>query len=371
MVSAFWIGEGDLDEFQKKAVGGMGATESFLLTGPAGSGKTNILLLRAKWLKLKNISNFKIVVFTASLREFFQHGCIQYDLPADYAVTAMQLFRELLAEYGLEAESTGNFEEDRSLLAGVLKSFITDNGIEDIFEALLIDEAQDYTDTELFIFRSLAERLVIAADSRQSIYRVAQTPGLMENLVDGNVVRLKYHYRSGHNICLVADGINKDYITYPHITGECKYDEAARPSSVSKLQCDTFQSQVSEIISKLHEELLLYPGEKIGVFFPRANQVAEFKNSLSVSALPDKDRVITWTLHSSKGWEFRSVHIGGCEALPQMRATQKRLTYTGILRGKTSVSLYYSGSIPGYLESALRVLSPPAADPSFDNLFGV
>lgn len=369
-MSAFWIGEGDLDEFQKKAVGGMSADASFLLTGPAGSGKTNILLLRSKWLKLKNISNFKIVVFTASLKEFFQHGCAQYNIPGDYAVTAMQLFRDLLAEYSLECDSTGNFEEDRTLLAGILKSFITDNKIHNIFEALLIDEAQDYSDTELFIFRALAERLIIAADSRQSIYRVAQTPGLMESLVDGNTVKLKYHYRSGHNICQVADGINKDYKTYPHITGECKYDESARPSSVHIMKCDSLQSQIAEIISKLRDELLLYPGEKLGVFFPKANQVAEFKNSLAASNVSDKDRIIVWTLHSSKGWEFRSVHMGGCESLSQMRATQKRLAYTGILRGKTSVSLYYSGNIPGYLESALRVLSPPAEDPTFDTLFG-
>lgn len=370
MSGAFWIGEGDLDDFQKSAVSGVSIQDSFLMTGPAGSGKTNILLLRAKWLKLKNLSNFRIVVFTASLRDFVQIGCEQYQLPAEYAVTAMQLFRELLSEYDVVIDSTGNFEEDRALLAGAAKSLIDDNGIEGIYEALLIDEAQDYTDTELYVFRALAERLVLAADSRQSIYRVSQTSGLMESLVEGKVVRLKYHYRSGHNICVVADGVLKDANTYPRMAGECKYDEKAKPSSIVKKSCADFREQISMIIGKLGEELALYPGEKIGVLFPKNHQVAEFENALAASGLPEKDRVLCCTIHSSKGWEFRSVHIGGCEVLHQMRATQKRLAYTGILRGKTSVTLYFSGNIPGYLESALRIVSPPLPDPDFGSLFG-
>lgn len=370
MTGTFWIGEGDLDEFQRSAVSGVSIHDSFLMTGPAGSGKTNILLLRAKWLKLKNVSNFRIIVFTASLRDFLQIGCEQYELPAEYAATAMQLFREILSEYDVVIESTGNFEEDRALLAGAVKSLLDEHEIENIFEALLVDEAQDYTDTELSIFRTLAERLVLAADSRQSIYRVSQTAGLMDNLVGGNVVRLKYHYRSGHNICVVADGVLKDANTYPRIAGECKYDEKARPSSIVKKPCANFHEQITMIIGKLEEELALYPGEKIGVLFPKNHQVAEFENALAASGLPEKNRILCCTLHSSKGWEFRSVHIGGCEVLHQMRATQKRLAYTGILRGKTSVTLYFSGNMPGYLESALRTVSPPLPDPEFSSLFG-
>ncbi|MGF6110389.1 UvrD-helicase domain-containing protein [Pseudomonas frederiksbergensis] len=372
MAGAFWIGEKDLDEFQVDAVKGIPEESSFMLTGPAGSGKTNILLLRSKWLIFKSISNIKIVSFTSSLKDFIKIGSEQYGLPVENSCTAMYLFKEFLNEYDIPFETSGNFEEDRAMLAGKISSLLAENPIDPIYEALLVDEAQDYSDTELYIFRALAERLVLACDSRQSIYRVSQTQGLIEKLAEGNRVDLKYHYRSGYNICRVAEGLLMDKVTYPGISGSSKYKEKSKPSSVVINVCADLQEQITVILSNLEGELQLYPGERLGVLFPKNLQVAEFQNKLAASAFTQdqRDNICSFTLHASKGWEFTSVHIGGCESLSKMGAVQKRLIYTGILRGKTSVNLYYSGSVPGYIGSALRVLSPPPSDPNFGSLFG-
>lgn len=372
MTDVFWVGEDDLDEFQVNAVRGIADDASFMLTGPAGSGKTNILLLRSKWLILKRISNLKIVVFTSSLRDFVRIGSEQYNLPAENVCTGMQLFRNILEEYGVPFEPTGAFEDDRNMLAGKVRALLVERNVGPIYEALLIDEAQDYSDTELYIFRSLTERLVIACDSRQSIYRVTQSEGLIEELTDHNSVALKYHYRSGYRICRVADGLLMDKITYPEISSTSKYKEKEKPSSIDPNECDSFQDQVSAIIAKLFNEVGLYPGERLGVLFPKSVQVAEFQNALSVADTNNilSNYVYCLTLHASKGWEFTSVHIGGCESISKMGAVQKRLLYTGILRGRTSVNLYYTGSMPGYVGSALRVQSPPAAEPEFASLFG-
>lgn len=372
MTSAFWIGEGDLDEFQVDAVKGIPEDASFMITGPAGSGKTNILLLRSKWLIYKAVSNIKIVSFTSSLKDFIKIGSGQYGLPVENSCTAMYIFREFLNEYDVPFETIGNFEEDRAMLSGKISSLLADNPIDPIYEALLIDEAQDYSDTELHIFRALAQRLILACDSRQSIYRVAQTQGLIEKLAEGNRVDLKYHYRSGYNICRVAEGLLMDKVTYPRISGSSKYDEKSKPSSIIIKSYDSLQDQITAILECLKGELELYPGERLGVLFPKNIQVAEFQNKLAASAFDQgqRENICCFTLHASKGWEFTSVHIGGCELLSKMGAVQKRLIYTGILRGKTSVNLYYSGNVPGYIDSALRVLSPPPSDPSFGSLFG-
>ena len=370
MLHTFWIGEKDLDKEQSKAVQGIPLSESFLLRGPAGSGKTNILLLRSKWLKLKKLSEFRIVVFTSSLRSFVQAGCEQYGIPPENVVTGIQFLKNLLAEYNVDFESSGNFEADRTLLAGKAKALLESKGIAEIYDALLVDEAQDYTDTELLVFRKLTSRLVLAADARQSIYRATHTPGLLEKLVADSVVSLKYHYRSGLKICIVADAILKDSANFPAVRGECKYDEKARPSSVVLVECASFTSQIQTILEKLTPQLSLYPGEKIGVLFPKREQEVQFSDALADSAVAEKDRVWTDTLHGAKGWEFRAVHIGGCEALYKMGAIQKRLVYTGVLRGRTSATLYFSGSVPGYLEGAVSLLLPPQEDPDMAKLFG-
>lgn len=372
MSSAFWISSDQLDAEQRHAVEGIGADSSFLLRGPAGSGKTNILLLRAKWLTLKKLSDLKIVVFTSSLRDFVAEGLAQYIAGSDVAVTQMHFFKNLLSEYGVSYELSGSFEVDRKLLAGKVKSMIDAGQVSnDYCGTLLVDEAQDYTDTELLVFRGLTKRLVLAADSRQSIYQETHTPMLPEQLVDHNVINLLHHYRSGLNLCKLADGILSDAVAYPRVSPGCRYREKDRPSSVAAVPCDDFHGQMKEIVDKIERQLILYPGERIGVLFPKRDQVLEFKKYVQGVLLEEAvSRLRVYTLHAAKGWEFVAVHIGGCELLPRMGAVQKRLIYTGILRGKTSVNLYYSGRLPGYLDAALAHLVPPEGDPSFDSLFG-
>jgi superfamily I DNA/RNA helicase len=371
-MSTFWVSKEELDTEQSRAVEGIAAPTSFLLRGPAGSGKTNILLLRAKWLTLKNLSNFRIVVFTSSLRAFVAAGCEHYGIDPALAVTQMSFFRNLLNEYSVPFDLSNNFELDRTMLAGKAMSLIESRNISsDYCTALLIDEAQDYTDTELLVFRRLTKRLLLVTDSRQSIYRATHTPGLPEQLVNDNIVTLRYHYRSGLHLCKVADAILADTSSYPRLQGECRYAELQRPSSVTRVSCASFHDQVQAILVNLRLQLDLYPDERIGVLFPKREQLTEFRESLSTSGLGDPQGMIwTDTLHSAKGWEFRAVHLAGCEQLYRMGATQKRLIYTGVLRGKTSVHIYYSGHLPGYLEAALGVLGPPPADPTLDDLFG-
>jgi superfamily I DNA/RNA helicase len=371
MSAAFWVSGDDLDADQAKAVEGIPENASFLLRGPAGSGKTNILLLRAKWLTYRKLSDFKIVVFTASLRKFVEEGCKHYGIDPTSAVTQMTFFKGILDEYSVPYELTKSFETDRNMLAGKLMSLIESRGItQDYCCTLLIDEAQDYTDTELLVFRKLTKNLVLAADSRQSIYRTTHTPELPERIVEGNVVTLRYHYRSGLRLCKVADAILSDAATYPKVQGECRYPEAARPSSVTPIPCTSFDEQLRTIATNVAPQIDLYPGERIGVLFPKREQAAAFEEFIARHPIAGANEVL-WvdTLHGAKGWEFRAVHIGGGEALYRMGAIQKRLIYTGLLRGKTSAHIYYSGHLPGYLDAALATLEPPRPAPRLKDLF--
>jgi superfamily I DNA and RNA helicase len=371
MSTAFWVKGDDLDEDQARAVEGVSETTSFLLRGPAGSGKTNILLLRAKWLTFRRLTNFKIIVFTSSLRGFIEEGCRHYGVNPAAAVTQMSFFKGILDEYSVTYELTKDFATDRNMLAGKVMSLIESRGITSNYcNTLMVDEAQDYTDTELLAFRKLSKNLVLAADSRQSIYRTTHTPELPEKLVEGNVISLRFHYRSGLRLCKVADAILSDAATYPRMQGECRYPEGTRPSSVTPIPLSTFEQQLIAIAANVAPQIDLYPDEKIGVLFPKADQAAAFKSFLEANPIPGSEETLRVdTLHGAKGWEFRAVHIGGVEALYRMGATQKRLIYTGVLRGKTSAHIYYSGHLPGYLDAALATLEPPRPAPKLADLF--
>ena len=87
MGDTWWIGEDQLDDEQKDVIG-LPLDSSFLITGPPGCGKTNLLLLRANYLTLAGLPNIAIVVFTRSLQEFIASGGHQYAFPASKIMTS-------------------------------------------------------------------------------------------------------------------------------------------------------------------------------------------------------------------------------------------------------------------------------------------
>ena len=91
MNETWWVADGQLDEDQRRVVS-LPLDESQLIVGPPGSGKTNLLVLRAKYLTLAKRPNFLIVVFTRALREFIAAGADAYNVPSEKIVTSHKFF---------------------------------------------------------------------------------------------------------------------------------------------------------------------------------------------------------------------------------------------------------------------------------------
>src|SRR5262245_59137055 len=113
MAGAWWLGESDLDPDQKKVIG-LSGTGNHLVVGPPGSGKTNILLLRAKYMTLSRRPNIAIVVFTRSLSRFIASGGRDYGFPASKITTNAKWQRSILRQYGaLQPVPKGTFDQER------------------------------------------------------------------------------------------------------------------------------------------------------------------------------------------------------------------------------------------------------------------
>jgi len=78
MKGAWWVGKDDLDDDQRKIIT-LPPDSSFMTIGPPGSGKTNLLVLRANYLFLAGIKNIQIIVFTRALCDFIAFGGQNYD----------------------------------------------------------------------------------------------------------------------------------------------------------------------------------------------------------------------------------------------------------------------------------------------------
>jgi len=70
-----------------------------------------------------------------------------------------------------------------------------------------------------------------------------------------------------------------------------------------------------------------------------------------------------------KGLEFRALHFAGCEYLKKFRH-QRRLAYMAATRAKTSLSIYYSGRLPGYFQGAIAQMNPATQLPDLSDIFG-
>ena len=374
----------DVDELVKEQVDllEIPTEQSILIKGPPGSGKTNLLLLRANQLYLGDKPNLHVVVFGSLLKQFIQLGGQQYRFPEDKIVTHAHLFSSILRAEGADFDSKGmTLEDARAERARRLDGLIQSGRVGAQFDALLLDEAQDYSALEIRIFRRLTEVLIATADGRQKIYDVDDCSVALSNCVD-EVYTLKFHFRNGLEICRLADGLMKGTPGYVPLQEHSNYLEKDYPSKVGSKPGLTVAEQATAIAAQVRDQRFAYPDELIGVLSPRNEELDSLMAGLATEGLSssitranspsfDPTRPI-WvsTLTAAKGLEFRAAHIAGLDYLKRMGAVQKRLIYTGITRAKTALTLYWQGSIPGYLESALIAVSPAKKVVTKQNIFG-
>jgi len=370
MTDTWWVKQGQLDPHQKK-VFTLSKDEDHLVKGPPGSGKTNLLLLRGKQLIGSNIPNIVIVVHTRTLQEFIRSGAHNYGIAASKIVTFRKLGTDLLYRVGASVTLPPKFDASRDVLVEALQDQIDTGRIQQEHSCVLVDEAQDFLPGEIAILRTLGERFFGVADSRQKIYKGQDSIKKLEKEI--NTVKLPFHYRNGHKICIVADGLAKEVTGEPTMLETSKYPEAKLESTVEPLAFPTLDEQCDELIDRLDTQIKAYPGELIGIACPRGEDLtpvverlrnSEFADQLVVQTSddgytefdPDKNICVS-KLHSAKGLEFRAFHILAAEGLKKF-PLQRELTFMGVTRAKTSLCIYHSGDLPSYLEGALSKLNP-------------
>src|SRR5438105_12709871 len=169
MNETWWVRHEDLDERQK-AVIDLPLDQSHLILGPPGSGKTNVLLLRATQLVLSGKPNILIIVFTRTLREFLATGGNLYAFGTDKLKTLNGWTFEFLRDHGITPVEHDEFDQQRRKRLAQIQRTLKQQQLSNIYDAVLLDEAQDYLPQEVDLFLQLGEVVFAASDSRQRIY---------------------------------------------------------------------------------------------------------------------------------------------------------------------------------------------------------
>ena len=382
MEAAWWKSISELDDDQRKAIA-LDEDKDHLIVGPPGCGKTNLLLLRASYLHAKGVTNIKVLAFGRVLREFISAGTEHYPFAADKVQTFVRWAYEVLAANGIKVEDSDDFDQVRARLFAGLAEVAAKGAAENVFDVILLDEAQDYSAEEAELVSSFGARVFAVGDNNQ---RITDQFGALQRLEELGATRtdLRHHYRNGIKICRVADGIKNLLDDASGMEATSNYDEASFPSTVDVFGGIDLPTQVAEAIPRIKVQMQAYPGEMIGIFCPRAAELSEVAKLLSTSdiagdiqvqragaydaILPDRPIIVT-TVQGAKGLEFRAVHVFAAEMLKRY-PTQRNLTYTAVTRAKTTLVVYHNAGLAGYFEKGLRACAiATPVEPNLKDLF--
>lgn len=383
MSETWWKSPDELSVEQRDLID-LPPDKSYLIMGPPGSGKTNLALLRANYLYLAGEENLVVVVFTRTLHNFIISGGSQYDFPDHFVKTSTKFFKDLLHEYGVTPDLSGDFETMRRALISEVEEVIHDQALTNIFDTIIVDEAQDYLPEEIGILAELGTQIYAVADRQQKIYTTADPLNEITSRVDETHVLL-HHFRNGIKICQLADAIGAGGGgQYDPMVSTSNYDESARPSSVSSTQLSSLDDQCKAIEEKLRLQLRTYPDELLGILAPLrsdveaiweyfaetdlaplfAVQVGQDYPSFSAGA-----RICLCTIHAAKGLEFRTVHLANAENLAKMDQS-RNIAFTAVTRAKTTLDIYHCDRLPPFLAGGIRQLNPVLSPPTVDQVFG-
>jgi superfamily I DNA/RNA helicase len=377
--AGWWREAEDLDDEQQR-VAALPRDGKYLVTGKPGSGKTNLLVLRAAYLIRAKQPNIKVLTWTRLINEFIASGSASHGLTTgDELQTFRSWAKFALSELEMDIVPTGTFAQQVRQLTDALLAAEDELST---YDGMLLDEVQDYSAELINLFSGLSDRLFYVGDENQRIYDAKGGMNAARAATQEEFV-LPYHYRNGLQICRVAEVIHGE-TDYAETS---RYDEERLPSRVHLREYDDLEDQVRAVASELLDQLRSYPNELLGVMVPltvdlkdvidllRENDAIEpycqFQTAAEFYSPLDEDKpIVVSTINAAKGVEYRAAHIVAMDGIRRFPVAKRHnLTYTAVTRAKTTLHGYYSGNLLPWIQSAFLKGEEPPDEPTLADLF--
>jgi len=342
-----------------------------LIFGVAGSGKTILLVSRARYLAL-NHPDWKILIlcYNRLLRNLLFHLLNPQDYEADITITTYHSWARhyLLSEHDQFSKLYEEGEENAKKKGKMtlffhefvpnllIKKIETKGEKKVLYDAILIDEAQDFEENW---FRSIipllnpkTNSLLITCDGLQGIYaRKRFTWSSVGIQARGRVRRFEKSYRTPIEIGLVAQKVLPESIT--NLIGQ--FDEfiptkefIGNHGIVEIILSDSRQDEYMKLTEKI--DRLLKQNAKILILFKKNlakrdfdHPLFEFFKNFNIEWKDleqynfESPGVLIGTLHGTKGLEFDTIIIPELDTYTSDK--ERQLLYVGVTRSKERLIL--------------------------------
>ena len=316
-----------------------------VISGPAGSGKTLVLVARSRWLSSKH-PDWKILLL-----------CYNRELAMKLTVLVGELSNVRVNSFHAFAKEQGHvFWKSDDESASIALSAIRKQGLTPSFDAIIVDEWQDFSSPWIeYLLDQLRPGhggLMLAGDTKQAIYR--------ENAPDAALSGRKIHrnelfrpYRSTRQILEFTKSLDPAFLTVG-------MDLAPEGPAVDLIRADDWNSQARVAaweVAQMIRQGIREPRD-IGIICTRKSLIGRLEKELIRHDIPfrvagedvgdseQSNRVTLATVHAQKGLEFDAVVLVGLDAiksLDEVDVPQKaRIGYVGPTRARDHLTVTFT-----------------------------
>ena len=287
----------DLTPEQQRAIR-LNTEEHRIVFGAPGSGKTQIMIHRTAYLRVKEkikSDSIHLFVFTNVLEQYIRSALDILDIPTSSVSTidswCAQYHRDNIGKIAY-----GKNVEDRfgTIRRSVLDKLRSNKGKGFLYECVLVDEGQDLDKTCFEILTLIARHVTVYMDPKQQIYE----HGTMEsdtllalglrkrNMTLLDAFRCCPHIVHVASVFVQDNGERQQYI----LQSRTAQVEKEIPLLYRAIDAEEERRRLIDIIRTRQLK-----GDRIGILFPQKRQVAGFAMGMRSEGLQVETQDVSWT----------------------------------------------------------------------------